>query len=67
MKAKYQAEDRFEMIRLAKSEDMALFIVELVNNGWREFKNTDYDYQKSWDKITQLLDKYNINVDDLVE
>ena len=56
-----------ELKRIAKSEDMALFIWELVNNGWRDFKHTDYDYQKSWGKIHELLDEYNIDVDDLID
>lgn len=67
MKVKIEAEDEYEMKRLLKSTDMALFIWELVHNGWRDFKHTDYDYQKSWDKINELLERYNINIDDLVE
>lgn len=67
MKATFTSEEDLEIRRLAKSQDMALFIWELVHNGWREFKHTDYDYQKSWDKIHQLLDDYNIDIDDLVE
>ena len=58
--------DNKEFKRLAKSEDMAIFIWELVHNGWREFKHTDYDYQKSWDKINKLLDEHNIDIDDLI-
>ena len=67
MKAKFTSSDHQEIKRLAKSTDMALFISELVNNGWREFKYTDYDYHPAWEKINQLLDEYNINIDDLIE
>jgi len=56
-----------EITRLIKSEDMAMFIWELYHNGWRDFKHTDYDYQKAWDKINDLLEEHNINVDELIE
>lgn len=65
MKAVFIAEDENEAKRLAKANDMAFFISELVLNGWRRFKHTDYDYLKSWDVISELLDEYGINVDDL--
>ena len=67
MKATFTSEDQQEILRLSKSNDMALFIWELVHNGWREFKHTDYDYEKAWNKIHSLLEEYNINVDELVE
>ena len=67
MKATFESEDETEIKRLSKSADMALFIWELVHNGWREFEGTDYDYNKSWDKIAQLLEKHNINIDDLID
>jgi hypothetical protein len=66
-KAIFETSDEMEIKRLSKANDMAVFIWELVNNGWREFKHTDYDYQKAWDKIHELLDAHNINVDDLME
>jgi len=67
MKAIFESEEETEIKRLAKSTDMASFIWELVHNGWRQFKNTDYDYQKAWDKIQELLEEYEINIDDLIE
>ena len=67
MKATFTTEDPAEIKRLSKSEDMASFIWELVHNGWRDFKHTDYDYQKAWDKIHELLNEYNIDIDDLTE
>ena len=67
MKATFESEDPLEIARLAKATDMALFIWELVHNGWRDFKHTDYDYQKSWDKIHELLTEHGIDIDSLVE
>ena len=67
MKATFESEDPKEIKMLSKSTDMALFIWELVHNGWRDFKHTDYDYQPAWDKIHSLLEEYNIDVDDLTE
>jgi replication initiation and membrane attachment protein DnaB len=61
----FQSEDEQEIKRLAKANDMAQFIWELVHNGWRDFKHTDYDYQPAWDKINELLEQYKINIDDL--
>jgi hypothetical protein len=44
---------------------MAEFIWELVHNGWRDFKHTDYEWEKAWDKINSLLLEHGIDVDDL--
>lgn len=65
MKATFESEEQQEIKCLAKSQDMASFIWELVHNGWREFKHTDYDYEKAWDKIHELLKEHNIDIDDL--
>ena len=67
MKATFESDNEVEIKRLAKSSDMAMFIWELVHNGWRDFKHTDYNFQKSWDKIYDLLREFDINIDDLVE
>ena len=67
MKAKFTTKDPQEAKRLAKANDMAFFIWELVHNGWREFKHTDYDYHKAWDKIHDLLNEHGIDCDDLTE
>ena len=63
----FKSNDAQEIKRLAKADDMALFIWELVHNGWRDFKHTDYDYEKAWEKIHELLVQFNINIDDLIE
>jgi len=66
MKAIFTSEDEIEIKRLAKSNDMANFIWELKHNAWREYKETDYEYEIAWEKINQLLQEYNIDIDDLV-
>lgn len=65
MKATFRSKDPIEIKQLAKAPDMAMFIWQLVHNGWRDFKHTDYDYGPAWDKIGELLDEYNITPDDL--
>lgn len=67
MKITFETDDEMEAKRLLKSSDMACFIFELVNNGWRDFKHTDYDYQKAWGKINELLEEHNININELIE
>lgn len=66
MEATFRTDEPLEIKRLAKSTDMASFIWELVHNGWREFKDTDYDYEKAWAKIHSLLEEYNIIINDLI-
>lgn len=65
MKVTFTSTNEQEIKRLAKSNDMAQFIWELVHNGWRDFKHTDYDYQPAWNKINELLEEHKINIDDL--
>lgn len=67
MKAKFITKDEKEIKRIAKSTDMAIFIFELKNNLWRQFKHTDYDYHIAWDKINELLDEFDININELID
>lgn len=67
MKTTIKTTDPMEAKRLVKSTDMACFIWQLVHNGWRDFKHTDYDYEPAWTKIHELLNEYSIDIDDLVE
>ena len=62
-----ESEEPQEIMRYLKADDMASFIFELVNNGWRDFKHTGYDYQPAWKKINQLLKQYNINIEELTQ
>ena len=65
MKVTFESTDMAEIKRLTKSEDMSSFIWELVHNGWREFKHTDYDYERAWTKIYDLLEEHHIDINDL--
>lgn len=65
MKTIIEIEDEQELKRYVKANDMANFIWELVHNGWRDFKHTDYDYEKAWGKIRDLLEEHHIDIDDL--
>ena len=67
MKVKFESKDPQEIKRLSKANDMAGFIWELKNNAWREFKETDFEYEIAWNKINELLDEYNINIEELYE
>lgn len=67
MKATFESEDPKEIKRLAASTDMALCLWEIVKNGWRDFKHTDYDYRLAWNKIHEILEKHNIDVDTLID
>ena len=66
MKATFETEDPKEILQLTLSSNMAHFIWELVHNGWREFKHTDYDYQPAWEKINEMLNEYGINTEELI-
>lgn len=65
MDVTFTTNDPQEIKRLAKSEDMAFAIFEIVKNGWRRFKHTDYDYHKAWHVINEILEDCNINIDEL--
>ena len=66
MKATFETDDPFEIKRLAKSEDMALCLWEIVNNTWQEFSTTDHGDKKTWDKINQIISNHNLDVYDLI-
>ena len=66
MKITIETDDINEIKHLIKSKDMANFIWELVHNGWRKFKHTDYDYEPAWEQIGKLLEEHNINIDDII-
>ena len=51
-----------EAIQMLMASRMSAFIWELVHNGWRDLKHTDYDYKPAWDKIHDLLDEYGIDM-----
>ena len=60
-----KTKDKQKALRMIKADDMASALWEIVNNGWRKFKHTDYDYQPAWDQIRDILEEYNINVNEI--
>ena len=52
MKATFTTKDRLEINRIAKAEDMASFIFDVVHSGLN---------------VDDLLKKHNIIIDDLIE
>lgn len=67
MKAIFETTDIKEAQRIIAADNMANALWEIVHNTWRIFENTDYDYQKAWDEISDTLEEYNINIDELVD
>jgi hypothetical protein len=66
MKATFETDDPKEILQLSKASDMAAFIWELKHNGWRVFKDTNYDYFPAWERINELLEEHGINADELM-
>lgn len=67
MKTIITTENEREALRLLKSADMVSFIWELKHNGWRHLEHSGYDWQPAWEKINELLDYYEIDIDQLHE
>jgi len=67
MKATFQTTDPKEAKRLSQANDLAICLWEILNNGWREFKDTDYDYHRAWDKINEIVEEHGINVNELID
>lgn len=66
LKATFTTTNKKEMLRIVKSENMAHFIWELMANGWRQFKHTDYDYEPAWQAIRELLREHEIDWEELI-
>lgn len=56
IKVTFTCDDLMDLRRLTKADDMAYFIFDLVHN---------FDSEK--DSIKDLLNEYDINIDDLTE
>lgn len=69
MKVTFETDDPKEILRLSKSLDMALALFEIQNNVWRQFKNGEdkIDFQEYREAVNEVLEEYNINIDDLIE
>lgn len=63
------SEDIAAMKRAMKASDMASFIWELQHNFWRKWKHDDSDFNLETYKeaLSDLLDEYNINIDELTD
>lgn len=61
----FSTTDPQQALRWSKADDMASALWELVNNGWREFKHTDYDYERAWQVIHETLEDHRIEVEDI--
>ena len=60
-----ETDDPTEAKMLAHANDMAGAIWQFKANGFRQFKDTDYDYQPAWDAFNEILQEYGIDIDDL--
>lgn len=73
MKITIQTEDKKELARIQKSLDMALFIFELARNSCKNVECKCYSNPDSepiyifFEHINELLDKHNINIDELLD
>jgi hypothetical protein len=48
--------------KMLMAERMSSFIWHLVNNGWRTLDYSGYDYGPAWERIGELLDAYDIDI-----
>ena len=75
MKVKFTTKDEKEIKRLTKSLDMTLALFQITHNTKKsimyELENKDL---KDWeavdlvfDRIYEILEEYNINIDELIE
>lgn len=53
--------------RLAKSTDMASCLWELQHNFTRQWKDLDITLKDLNTKLTELFEKYKIDIDDLID
>jgi len=62
-------DDQAEHLRCVKSSDMACFIWELKHNFWRKWKHdeTDFNLDNYKEALSELLESYNINIDELIK
>ena len=66
MKVTFETEDPKEIKRIMQADDLAFCLSKIVNNGWRQFKHSDYDYQPAWEAIDKIVKHYGIDLDDLL-
>jgi hypothetical protein len=63
------ADDVMEMKQSMQASAMAMFIWELKHNFWRKWKHDDSDFNLGTYRealvLSEMLDEYNINPDEL--
>lgn len=64
-----EREEEMAMKKAMKSSDMAGFIWDLQHNFWRKWKHdeTDFNLETYREALGELLENYNINIDELIE
>ena len=62
-------DDKISHKECVKASDMAGFIWELKHNFWRKWKHdeTDFNLDNYKEALADLMDEYNINIDNLIE
>ena len=63
------ADDKLNHLRCIHSTDMAVFIWELKHNFWRKWKHdeTDFNLDNYKDELSDLMNEYNIDIDNLIQ
>ena len=63
------ADDKLKHLRCIHSTDMAAFIWELEHNFWRKWKHdeTDFNLDNYKDELSDLMNEYNIDIDNLIQ
>lgn len=60
-------EDRVEYMCHCKASDMALVLWELKYNIWKRWENGPSTVEQMRKDFDELMDSYNINIDELTE
>jgi hypothetical protein len=62
-------DEEMAMKKAMKSSDMASFIWELQHNFWRTWKHdeTDFNLFTYREALCDLLEKHDINIDELID
>ena len=66
---KIETDDRNEAKTLVKAQDMASLLWEIKHNFWRKWKHdeTDFNLDNYKEALADLMDEYNINIDNLIQ
>jgi hypothetical protein len=73
MKVTIETENGKEALRMQKSLDMACFIFEIARNSGDIIEHkcyspkSEYNISVFFEHVNELLDKYNINIDELLD